>query len=164
MLQMAVIGIESSAHTFGVGIVDDGKVIANEKMMYDVGTTGMIPNKVAEFHIKNCDTVIENALEKAGMTFKDIEAVGYTKGPGIGPCLQVGELSAKTIVKRMKIDIIPINHGVGHIEIARHFAGFRDPIALYVSGGNSQILKMTEKPYRHYRIMGETFDIGVGIC
>lgn len=159
---MAVIGIESSAHTFGVGIAEDGKVIANEKMMYHIGTTGMIPNKVAEFHIANANEVIGMALDKAKLTLNEIECVGYTKGPGMGPCLQVGELTAKTMAKRLGVPIIPVNHGIGHIEIARHYAKQKDPIALYVSGGNSQILKMEKEPFLHYRVLGETMDIGIG--
>ncbi len=159
---MAVIGIESSAHTFGVGIVEDGKVLANEKEMYRIGTEGMIPNDVAEFHIANSGTVVSRAIEKAGVSRKDITGVGYTRGPGMGPCLHVGLLSAKTLAKRLGIPIVPVHHGIGHIEAARHFGGMKDPVALYVSGGNSQILKLDAKPFAHYRVLGETFDIGVG--
>ncbi len=159
---MLVIGIESSAHTFGVGIVDDGAVLANEKEMYDVGSRGMVPAKVAELHVKNAGRVISRALKKAGVGPRDIEGVGYTKGPGIGSCLQIGQLSAKTIAGRLGVPIVQVNHAVAHAEITRNQAGFEDPIILYVSGGNSQILKLADKPYRHYRILGETFDVGVG--
>ncbi len=159
---MAVIGIESSAHTFGVGIVEKGKVLANEKEMYRIGSAGMIPNAVAEFHISNASAVINRAIEKAGLTKKEIAGVGYTRGPGMGPCLQVGQLSAKMLAKRLGVRIVPVNHGVGHIEAARIFSGLKNPIALYVSGGNSQILKISERPFRRYRVLGETFDIGIG--
>ncbi len=159
---MLVIGIESSAHTFGVGIVDDGKILANEKSSYNVGKGGMIPAKVAEFHVENAGKVISTALEKAGVKLKEIEGVGYTRGPGLGPCLQVGELAAKTLSKMLNIPIAQVNHGVAHIEITKHIAGLEDPLALYVSGGNSQILKLAKKPYRHYAVFGETLDIGVG--
>ncbi len=159
---MAVMGIESSAHTFGVGVVENGGVLSNEKEMYKIGTAGMIPNEVAEFHIGNASAVINRAMEKAGVTKREIDGVGYTRGPGMGPCLQIGQLSAKMLAKRLGVRIVPVNHGVGHIEAARIFSGLRDPIALYVSGGNSQILKITETPFRHYRVLGETFDIGIG--
>jgi len=159
---MLVMGIESSAHTLGVGIVRDGEILANEKISYDVGSGGMIPSKVAEFHIENVSKVIENSLKKAGISLKQIEGIGYTRGPGIGPCLQVGELAAKTIANKFAIPITQVNHGVGHIEITKHVAGLNDPLALYVSGGNSQILKLVDKPYRHYHVLGETLDIGIG--
>ena len=159
---MLTLGIESSAHTFGVGIAEDGKVIANEKSMYNIGTTGMIPKKVAEHHIQNSNNVVKAALDAAGIKLRDIEGIGYTKGPGIGTCLQVGQLVAKTLAQKLKVNIAPVNHGIGHIEIARMNSGLKDPIVLYVSGGNSQILKMAKEPYFHYRVLGETFDIGVG--
>jgi glycoprotease/Kae1 family metallohydrolase len=159
---MLTIGIESSAHTFGVGIVSKGKVLANEKLMYDVGTRGMIPSKVAETHVKNAKTVIRMALEKAGVDMREIEGVGYTRGPGIGACLQVGQLAAKTIASGLGVRIVPVNHAVAHAEITKHEAGFKDPVTLYVSGGNSQLLKLSKGPERRYQILGETFDIGVG--
>jgi glycoprotease/Kae1 family metallohydrolase len=159
---MLVIGIESSAHTLGAGIVRNGKVLANVKKMYDVGTKGIIPSKVAEFHAGNAAVVIEEVLDAAGIVMDDIEGVGYTRGPGIGPCLQVGQLSAKTLASSLGVSIAPVNHAVAHVEITRHEAGMRNPIVLYVSGGNSQILKLDRSPFLHYRILGETFDIGVG--
>ncbi len=159
---MLTLGIESSAHTLGVGIVDNGKVIANEKAMYKIGTKGMIPKEVAECHVQNVQAVISQAFEKAGVKPEDIEGIGYTKGPGIGNCLQVGQIAAKTLSKKLDLPIVPVNHGIGHIEIARVNSWMKDPLVLYVSGGNSQILKMTKKPYPHYAVMGETFDIGIG--
>lgn len=159
---MLVLGIESSAHTFGVGIVKDGKILANEKSVYDVGSKGMIPAKVAETHVKNAKDVIFRALSTAGLKITDIEGIGYTKGPGIGTCLQVGQLSAKTLAVELDVKIVPVNHAVGHAEITRSESSFKDPITLYVSGGNSQILKIANKPFRHYHILGETFDVGVG--
>ncbi len=159
---MLVLGIESSAHTFGAGVVERGRVLANEKRMYRVGTKGMIPARVAELHAKNAAPVIKEALDKAGITTEEIEGVGYTKGPGMGPCLQVGMLAAKTIASSLHIPIVPVNHAVAHVEIAKKEARLKNPIALYVSGGNSQILRLGEKPNRHYAVLGETFDIGVG--
>ncbi len=159
---MLVIGIESSAHTFGVGVVSDGKVLANEKAMYDVGARGMIPAKVAEFHARNAGGVIERAVKAADIRLSDVQGVGYAKGPGLGPCLQVGQLAAKTLADRLGLELAPVNHSVAHVEITKHASGLKDPVALYVSGGNSQILKIADTPYRHYRVLGETFDIGVG--
>ena len=159
---MLVLGLESSAHTFGAGVVEDGKVLSNEKDMYKIGTTGMIPAKVAEHHSESAAIVIEKALESARISPKDIQGVGYTMGPGMGPCLQVAQLAAKTIAKKLGVGITPVNHCVAHAEITRYYGKLRDPLMLYVSGGNSQILVIENKPSRHYSILGETFDIGVG--
>ena len=159
---MRVLGIESSAHTLGMGIVENGRVLSNEKMMYPIGTAGLIPAKAADLHAENVRAVLREALAKAGSTLSDIDGVGYTMGPGIGPCLRIGELAAKTIARQYKLPIAPVNHAVGHIEVARLAAGFKDPLVLYVSGGNSQILSIEDKPFRHYHVLGETFDIGIG--
>ena len=159
---MLVIGIESSAHTFGAGIVSDGKILANEKVMYDVGVRGMIPAKVAEFHASHAGVVIGRAVKAAGIRLSEVQGVGYARGPGLGPCLQVGQLAARTLANRLGVGIAPVNHSLAHVEITKHASGLRDPVALYVSGGNSQILKLVGEPYRHYRVLGETFDIGVG--
>jgi N6-L-threonylcarbamoyladenine synthase len=157
-----VIGIESSAHTLGVGIVGNGRVLANARTMYKVGTKGLIPMRAADFHSKNIRHTIREALKVAGITPGEVNAIGYTKGPGIGPCLRVGQLAALTLSQKLGVPVYPVNHAVAHIEIAKLSCNLKDPIVLYVSGGNSQILGMSGAPYRHYHVYGETFDIGVG--
>ena len=159
---MFVMGIESSAHTFGVGIVENGKILSNVKDMYKIRDKGMIPNKVSLHHLKRADSVIKEALEVAGIRPNQLGGIGYTMGPGLGPCLQVGMLSAKAMAHSLGIKIAPVNHAVGHVEIARAYAGLEDPLVLYVSGGNSQILKISQDRFRHYAVLGETFDMGIG--
>ncbi len=157
-----ILGIESSAHTLGVGIVDNGKILANSKRMYDIKESGMIPAKVADFHAENVYDVIESALESAKINIDELDGIGYTKGPGIGPCLHVGQLAASYLSYKLKLPIYPVNHAIAHIEITKHLAGFKDPLALYVSGGNSQVLGISNIPKKHYQVYGETLDIGVG--
>jgi N6-L-threonylcarbamoyladenine synthase len=159
---LTVLGIESSAHTLGIGIVDNGKVIANERVMYKIGKGGMIPSKVAEFHANNFSALLEGVLSRTGFCMKDIDAVGYAKGPGIGSCLRIGQVAARALSEARSIPIFDVNHAVAHIEITKHMFKLSDPAVLYVSGGNSQILAIEEKPYRHYHVYGETFDIGIG--
>ncbi len=159
---MAVLGIESSAHTLGVGVVEGGRVLSNEKSMYHMGPGGIIPAKAADLHADNVGPLVSAALKRAHISVRDISAIGYTKGPGLGPCLRVGQLAAETIAAHSGIPIIPVNHAVAHIEVTRSMFGARDPLVLYVSGGNSQILAITDSPFRHYHVYGETLDIGVG--
>lgn len=159
---MAVLGIESSAHTMGIGIVDRGKVLCNVKRMYKITDKGLIPARVAEFHSEGVGELISEALKAAKIGADDIEAVGYTKGPGLGGCLRVGRLAALTLGKDLEVPVMPINHAVAHIEVAKWYLKMKNPLALYVSGGNSQIIGLNEDPYRHYHIYGETFDLGVG--
>lgn len=159
---MAVLGIESSAHTLGIGIADGRKIIANKRIMYPITDKGIIPSKVADFHAGNVRKALLGALRNAKISLDGIEAIAYTKGPGIGACLQVGRVAAKALSERLKVPLIPINHAAAHIEITKTLFGMRDPLALYVSGGNSQILAAVDKPYKHYHVYGETFDIGIG--
>ncbi|MCL5440873.1 MAG: tRNA (adenosine(37)-N6)-threonylcarbamoyltransferase complex transferase subunit TsaD [Candidatus Marsarchaeota archaeon] len=159
---MAVIGIESSAHTFGVGIVENGKVLSNSKAMFKISDRGIIPMEVADHHAENAGKVIADAIDAAGISAGDLEAVGYTKGPGIGPCLRAGQLAGKAVSSSYGIPLFPVNHGIAHIEIAKGMGKMGDPLVVYVSGGNSQILAMERKPFSHYHVYGETFDIGVG--
>ena len=159
---MAVLGIESSAHTLGIGIADSGKIVANAKRMYNVGDRGMIPSKVADFHAKNIGRLLKEAFLHCGLGIEDIDAIGYTKGPGIGSCLRIGQLAARALSEKYGLPLFNVNHAVAHIEITKHMFRLLDPLVLYVSGGNSQILAIEKEPYRHYHVYGETFDIGVG--
>ncbi len=159
---MPVMGIESTAHTFGVGIYDKGKIIANQKVMYPIKDKGLIPGKVADFHANNVRLVISRALKEAKLGINDIEAIGYTKGPGLGPCLSIGQLAAKSLHQKYGIPLLPVNHALGHIEVTKQAFNLKDPLVLYVSGGNSQILGLVDSPFRHYHVFGETFDIGIG--
>jgi N6-L-threonylcarbamoyladenine synthase len=159
---MSILGIESTAHTFGVGICKDGRILANQKIMYPITDKGLIPAKVADFHAKNAHKVVENSFEEAKLSIDNIEAIGYTKGPGLGPCLSIGQLVAKSLSQKYNIPLFPVNHAMGHIEVTRQSFNLKDPLVLYVSGGNSQILGILDNPFRHYHVYGETFDIGVG--
>ena len=162
MIYMIIMGIESSAHTIGVGVVEDRKILSNKRKMYPISNKGIIPSKVAEFHSKHIPSLIRDALAESKINIEDIDAVAYTKGPGIGACLRIGQIAAKTISRQFDKPIFPVNHSVAHIEIARVMFNMHDPLVLYVSGGNSQILGIINKPFRHYHVYGETLDIGIG--
>ncbi len=159
---MAVLGIESSAHTFGAGVSSNGKILSNAKAMYKISDKGMIPSKLAEFHASNAKRVIEKAIADAGIGLSGIEAIGYTKGPGLGPCLRIGELSAISLASKLNVPVYPVNHAMAHIQITTGLSRMENPLALYVSGGNSQILSIISNPYKHYHVHGETLDIGIG--
>ncbi|MCL4383796.1 MAG: tRNA (adenosine(37)-N6)-threonylcarbamoyltransferase complex transferase subunit TsaD [Candidatus Marsarchaeota archaeon] len=159
---MIVLGIETSAHTIGIGIVENNKILANSKKMFPIKDRGIIPAKVAEFHAQNIHKVIKNALNTANIKITDIDAVSYTKGPGIGSCLRIGQIAAKTISKQFNKQIFPVNHSLAHIEITKTLFNLKDPLVVYLSGGNSQILALKQLPFKHYHIYGETFDIGIG--
>ncbi|MEM3944999.1 MAG: KEOPS complex N(6)-L-threonylcarbamoyladenine synthase Kae1 [Candidatus Micrarchaeia archaeon] len=152
-----VLGIESTAHTLGVGIVKNGRIIANEKSM--LFEYGIHPRKTADHHADAFQQVMETALKKAGIKLQDVDLISFSQGPGIGPCLRISSIAARTFAISFNKPVVGVNHCVAHIEISKYFTGFKDPLVLYVSGGNTQILIKKENKYH---ILGETLDIGIG--
>ena len=154
------LGIESTAHTFGVGIVNSNKnILANARKAYTTKSKGMIPSKVADFHVENADKVIKEALKKADKSIKDIDLISFSQGPGIGHCLRVGAIIARALALKHNIPIIGVNHCIAHLEIGKIMTEARDPVFLYVSGANTQIIAFEAN---RYRIFGESLDMGVG--
>ncbi len=153
-----ILGIECTAHTFGVGIVHKGKILANVKDVYTTDSGGIVPMESAKHHRKVAETVYENALKEAKINEDEIEAIALSNAPGLAPCLYAGLEFAKAKVSKLKIPIVPVNHCIAHLEIGRS-VGSKDPILLYASGANTQIIAYASGKYR---VFGETLDIGVG--
>lgn len=156
---MRCVGIESSAHTIGVGVVDGRRIIANERSTFKPKYSGIHPRKAAEFLSKEFEPVFKKALKRSGLKLKDVELVAFTMGPGLGACLKIGLVGAKMLAQMLEIPIIGVNHAVAHIEVSKSLCGCRNPLVVYVSGGNTQIIILEE---RRYRVLGETLDIGLG--
>ncbi len=157
---MICLGIESTAHTFGVGIINDkGKVLANVKDSFTTETGGIVPFKAAQHHIDVVDKVLFNALEKAKLKFKDIDLVSFSQGPGIGQCLRIGAFTARLLSQKLKIPVVPVNHAIAHLEIGKLLTEAKSPVLLYVSGANTQVIAFEGGKYR---VFGETLDQGVG--
>ncbi len=156
---MYVLGIESTAHTFGVGIVKDGEVIANERDTLKPAQGGIIPREAAAHHYRLAPMLLKAAIDKAGIKMKDIDVVGFSQGPGLIPALKVGYQVAHLISEKYGAKVVGVNHCIAHLEIARKYTGLEDPVMLYVSGGNTQVI--TYQGGR-YLVFGETQDIGVG--
>jgi len=154
------LGIESTAHTFGVGIVSfDGKIIANEKDTFTTTEGGLIPSDVAKHHDKLKDEILERALKSAKLTMKDISLISYSASPGLPPCLLVGLKFAKELAKKHNIPLVGVNHSICHLTIGDLICGAKDPVYLYVSGPNTQVIAYAGGKYR---IFGETLDLGLG--
>ncbi len=157
---MLVLGIESTAHTVGVGLVDGtGKVLANERATYRPPSgSGIHPREAASHHSVALPGLIDRALEAGGMTHRDVELVAFARGPGLGPCLRTGATTARALALTLGVPLLGVNHCVAHLEVGR-LLGARDPLMLYLSGGNTQIIGLAAG---RYRIFGETQDIGIG--
>lgn len=156
---MITLGIEGTAHTVSCGIVDEERIISNSSRTYHNPNGGIHPREAALHHAENVKPVIAQALFDAGLELSQIDLITYSRGPGLGPCLRVAATAARTLALKTGKPIIGVNHPLGHVEIGRKVTGASDPIMLYVSGGNTQIISHSEG---RYRVLGETMDIGLG--
>lgn len=156
---MITLGIESTAHTFGVGIVKDGKVLANERDLFTTESGGMIPRELMDHHVEVCDKVVKAALEKAKLNMKKVDLISFSQGPGMGAALRIGAICARALSLLNKIPLIGVNHCIAHLEVGRRLTKAKDPVMLYASGANTQIIALEGGKYR---IFGETLDQGIG--
>lgn len=156
---MIVLGIESTAHTLGVAILDDKKVLSNVRDLFSTEKGGMVPFEVADHHVKLCDEILTKALEKAGVGLDAIELISYSMSPGMGHALRIGATIAKTLALKLNVPLVGVNHCIAHLEIGRALTDAKDPVLLYASGVNTQIIAFEGE---RYRIFGETLDMGIG--
>ena len=146
--------------TFGAGILTEkGEVLANHLDSFTTKAGGLIPAKVADHHVNCCDSVIDTALQKAGISIKDVDLVSFSQGPGIGHALRIGAMAARSLSQLNGIPLVGVNHCIAHLEIGRMLEKANDPVLLYVSGANTQIISYAGGKYR---IFGETLDVGIG--
>lgn len=160
MKQDYVLGIECTAHTFGIAILEykTKKILVNIKDMFSTEKGGLIPNEVAKHHKKIAPQLFEKALVDAKITKEQIKFIALSNAPGLAPCLLEGMRYAKSLSKELNIPIVPINHCIAHLEIGE-ITGAKDPVLLYASGANTQIIAYEAGKYR---VFGETLDMGVG--
>ena len=153
-----MVGIECTAHTFGVGVVSNGKVLVNIRDMYATEKGGIVPMESAKHHRAVASGIWDSAIEKSGISLKDIDAIAVSNAPGLAPCLYEGMRFAKRKAEELNVPMIPVNHCIAHLEIGRS-AGASDPVLLYASGANTQVIAYAAGKYR---VFGETLDIGIG--
>lgn len=159
---VVVIGLEGSANKIGVGIIRDGEVLANPRNTYiSPPGTGFQPSETAKHHKAHVIGLVKKALDEAQLKPADIDAICFTKGPGMGAPLLAVAIVARTLAQLWKRPLIGVNHCIGHIEMGRLITGAKNPTVLYVSGGNTQVISYENQ---RYRIFGETIDIAVGNC
>ena len=156
------LGIESTADDFSVGILSfDGEVLANISDAYLPQTGGIHPREAARHHVEVAGDVLAKALNQTGLKPQDISIIAFSQGPGMGPCLRTGATAARALASYLSIPLVGVNHCVAHIEIGRLITKAKDPLTLYVSGGNTIVAAFDAG---RYRVFGETLDIAVGNC
>ena len=156
------LGIESTADDFSVGIVSfDGKILTNVISAYVPEKGGIHPREAARHHAEVAGKVLAKAFQRAKVKPQDIHIIAFSQGPGLGPCLRTGATAARALASYLRVPLVGVNHCVAHIEIGKLVAEARDPVTLYVSGGNTLVSAFEAE---RYRVFGETLDIAVGNC
>lgn len=173
---MRILGIETSCDETAAAVVEDGKrllsnVVASS-MDIHAQYGGVVPEIAARSHIEAITPVIEQALEEANCTWDDIDAIGVTYGAGLGGCLLVGVMTARTLAITKDKPLYAINHVEGHIYVnfltETSLPDYKLPssqpefpmLGLIVSGGHSQIVLWRD--HFDYTLLGQTGDDAIG--
>ena len=165
-----VLGIEGTAWAASAAVYEvENDEVTIESDPYQPDSGGIHPREAAEHMSEAVPSVVETMIETARERAADdanrdpedppIDAVAFSRGPGLGPCLRIVGTAARAVAQRFDMPLVGVNHMVAHLEIGRHDSGFDRPVCLNASGANAHVLA-----YRNgrYRVLGETMDTGVG--
>lgn len=179
---LLVLGIEGSANKIGVGFVrysyfepydpskssefisTDGEceILTNPRKTYITAAgQGFLPRETSWHHQNHIVALVRLALLEAQVQPHEIDCISFTKGPGMGGPLRSCAICARMLSLLWNKPLVGVNHCVAHIEMGRVVTKCRNPVVLYVSGGNTQVIAYSD---RKYQIFGETIDIAVGNC
>ena len=164
-----ILGIESSCDDTSASVIRDGvmlsNVIANQAVHASYG--GVVPELASRAHQLNIIPVVHEALKRAGVEKNQLNAIAFTRGPGLLGSLLVGTSFAKGFAQSLQIPLVDVNHLQAHV--LAHFISEGKPdeqrpefpfLCLLVSGGNSQIVLV--KAYDDMEVIGQTIDDAAG--
>lgn len=164
-----ILGIESSCDDTSAAVLDGelllSNVMASQKVHEQYG--GVVPELASRAHQQNILPVVHQAVHQAGITLDQVDAIAYTRGPGLLGSLLVGTSFAKGLALSADIPLVDVNHLHGHI--LSHFIRQKDKeydpprfpfLALLVSGGHSQIVRVDD--FLNFTVIGRTIDDAVG--
>jgi N6-L-threonylcarbamoyladenine synthase len=162
-----ILGIESSCDDTSASVILNGKVlsniVANQEVHQEFG--GVVPELASRAHQSNIIPVVDQAIKQAGINKKDLDAIAFTRGPGLLGSLLVGTSFAKSMALALDIPLIAVNHMQAHI-LAHFIADEKGTtpnfpfLCLTVSGGHTQIVKVTG--HLTMEVLGETMDDAAG--
>ncbi len=164
-----ILAIESSCDDTSASVVSDGVVLSNVMASQDVHKKygGVIPELASRAHLQNIVPVVSQALRDAGKEINEIEAIVFTRGPGLLGSLLVGTSFAKGLALSLNIPLVDVNHLQGHLLsqfINEPGSNRRQPsfpfLSLLVSGGHTQIVRVDD--FLNFEVIGETIDDAVG--
>lgn len=164
-----ILGIESSCDDTSAAVLKDGVMLSNVIASQSVHEAygGVVPELASRAHQQNIVPVVSEAIKRAGIKPEDLTAVAFTRGPGLMGSLLVGLSFAKGFASALNIPMIDVNHLQGHV--MAHFVQEPDAprevpgypfLCLLVSGGNSQIIKVSS--YKEMQVIGQTIDDAAG--
>ena len=161
-----ILAIESSCDETAAAVVKNGREVLsnviNTQIAIHTEYGGVVPEIASRKHIENINPVIKKALEDAGVTLDDIDAIGVTYGPGLVGALLVGVAEAKAIAFAKNKPLVGVHHIEGHISANYVENKELEPpfVALVVSGGHTHLVKVND--YGEYEIVGRTRDDAAG--
>ena len=174
MEKVVILAIESSCDDTSAAVLKDGILLSNVTASQSVHEEfgGVVPELASRAHQLNIIPVVDTALKRAAVDKNDLSAIAFTRGPGLLGSLLVGTSFAKGLSLALNIPLVEVNHLQGHV--MAHFVRTPDDsnahpelpfLCLLVSGGNSQIVKVTQtdgKHLPHMEIIGQTIDDAAG--
>jgi len=162
-----ILAIESSCDDTSAAVICNNKILSNTIATQEIHAEygGVVPELASRAHQQNIVPVVQQAIQKANIDKKDLNAIAFTRGPGLMGSLLVGTSFAKSLALSLNIPLIDVNHMQGHV--LAHFIeeeGITKPtfpfLCLTISGGHTQIVKVSD--YFDMTVLGETIDDAVG--
>jgi N6-L-threonylcarbamoyladenine synthase/protein kinase Bud32 len=159
-----VLGIEGTAWCASAAVFDaETDTVRIKSDAYQPESGGIHPREAADHMRSAVPAVVDAALavvdEEYGPPAEALDAVAFSRGPGLGPCLRIAGTAARALAGSLELPLVGVNHMVAHLEIGRHRSRFDSPVCLNASGANAHLLGYRDG---RYRVLGETMDTGVG--
>ena len=160
-----VLGIETSCDETAASVVKNGREILSNVVASQIESHrrfgGVVPELASRHHVEQITIVIEEAIQKANVTFDDINAIAVTEGPGLVGALLVGVNAAKALAFSLNKPLVGVHHIAGHIYANRLITDFTFPLlSLVVSGGHTELIYMEKDG--SFKVIGETLDDAAG--
>lgn len=160
-----ILAIETSCDETSAAVIENGTTMLSNIVASQIKSHqrfgGVVPEIASRHHVEQITLIMQEALEEAGVTYSDLDAVAVTEGPGLVGALLIGVNAAKAVAFAHGLPLIPVNHIAGHIYANRLLQPLSFPLlALVVSGGHTELVFMEKDG--SYEIIGETRDDAAG--
>ncbi|GEL66681.1 tRNA (adenosine(37)-N6)-threonylcarbamoyltransferase complex transferase subunit TsaD [Marinilactibacillus psychrotolerans] len=160
-----ILAIETSCDETSAAVIDNGTELLSNVVASQIKSHqrfgGVVPEVASRHHVEQMTLIMEAALEEAGTSYEELDAIAVTEGPGLVGALLIGVNAAKAVAYAHKLPLIPVNHIIGHIYANQLVQPLCFPLlSLVVSGGHTELVYM--KQAGQYEVIGETRDDAAG--